>query len=118
MRLGVAPADLLGGVLGGVGTHQRDTAAAEAGAKPVELAAPPELPSQKVIVQHKVPRSVLDVVKGQFEVMNNWLEPLLSASTAQSQDLQKLQNSVQTCLANYYALLQELEDAKSKRTAP
>jgi len=102
--------------LEGIGEAVKE-AGSQTAEKPVEIAAPPELPSQKVIVQHKVPRSVLDVVKGQFEVMNNWMEPLLSASTAQSQDLQKLQNSVQTCLANYYALLQQLEDAKSKRTS-
>jgi len=82
----------------------------------VELTAPTELPPQKVVVQHKVPRSVLDVVKSQFEVMNNWMEPLLSATAAQSQEYQKLQNSVQTCLANYYALLEELEQAKIKHS--
>lgn len=82
----------------------------------LELAAPTELPPQKVVVQHKVPRSVLDVVKSQFEVMNNWMEPLLTASAAQSQEYQKLQNAVQTCLANYYALLEELEQAKIKHS--
>jgi hypothetical protein len=102
--------------LEGIGEAVKE-AAVQSGGKPVEIAAPPKLPSQKVIVQHKVPQSVLDVVKGQFEVMNKWMEPLLSASTAQSQDLKNLHNSVQTCLANYYALLQELEDAKSKRSA-
>jgi hypothetical protein len=48
--------------------------------------------------------------------MNTWMEPLLSATAAQSQEYQKLQSSVQTCLANYYALLEELEQARIKHS--
>jgi hypothetical protein len=91
-------------------------AAEKAPGQRLEIAAPTELPPQKVVVQHKVPRSVLDVVKSQFEVMNTWMEPLLSATAAQTQEYQKLQSSVQTCLANYYALLEELEQARIKHS--
>jgi hypothetical protein len=67
-----------------------------------------------VVVQHRVPREILDVVRSQFEVMNSWLQPLLALSGEQREDMQKLQNSVQTCLANYYALMQDLERAEGK----
>jgi len=33
--------------------------------------------------------------------MNTWLAPLRAASEGQRRDLDKLQNAVQTCLANY-----------------
>jgi len=98
-----------------IGTAVKE-AAEKAPEQRLEIAAPTELPPQKVVVQHKVPRSVLDVVKSQFEVMNNWMEPLLTATHAQNQEYQKLQNSVQTCLANYYALLEELEQARIKHS--
>ncbi len=88
--------------------------AAQRPAEPAVLAAPAELPPQKLIVQHRVPRELLDVVRSQFEVMNTWLEPLLSASQDQRRDLDKLQNAVQTCLANYYGLLQQLETADTR----
>jgi hypothetical protein len=90
-------------------------AAVEASQRQVPLAAPAEpaeLPARKVVVQHRVPREILDVVKSQFDVMNNWLEPLLAVSEGQRKDMQNLQNAVQTCLANYYALLQDLENAR------
>jgi hypothetical protein len=70
--------------------------------------------SQRVVVQHRVPRELLDVVKSQFDVMNTWLEPLLTASEGQRRDLNQLQNAVQTCLANYYSLLQQLESAQGR----
>jgi hypothetical protein len=92
-------------------------AAAEAGSIRQEAAAPAEPPPQKVVVRHSVPRSILDVIKSQFDLMNRWLQPISSAADTQSQELTKLQNSVQTCLANYYALMQELESARDKRDA-
>jgi hypothetical protein len=87
-------------------------AASEASEKHVELSMPVEPPPQKVVVQHRVPREILEVVKSQFEVMNTWLQPLMSVSAEQRTDMQNLQNAVQTCLANYYALMQDLEKAK------
>jgi hypothetical protein len=90
-------------------------AAVEASQRQVSVAAPAEsaeLPARRVVVQHRVPREILDVVKSQFDVMNSWLEPLLAVSEGQRKDMQNLQNSVQTCLANYYALLQDLENAR------
>jgi MoxR-like ATPase len=77
--------------------------------------APAEPPPQNVIVQHSVPRSILDVIKSQFNLMNRWLKPLQVAADSQNQELQKLHNSVQTCLANYYALMQELEQANRQK---
>ena len=42
---------------------------------------------------------------------------LLAAWERQRRDLKQLQNSVQTCLANYYGLLQQLESAEARGTA-
>lgn len=84
----------------------------------IETAAPPALPPQKVIVQHKVPRSILEVLRSQFDVINNWLQPLANSANAHTDDMKRLENSVQTCLANYYALLQELEDARRTGDEP
>jgi len=90
---------------------------AEHRAEPAVLAAPAELPSQRVIVQHRVPRELLDMVKSQFDVMNTWLEPLLAASEGQRRDLNQLQNAVQTCFANYEGLRQQLESAQARGNA-
>jgi hypothetical protein len=76
---------------------------------------PTELPSQKVIVQHKVPRVILDVLHSQFDVINSWLAPLSNATVVQTREMQKLQNSVEACLATYTRLLQDLEGAQTSQ---
>jgi hypothetical protein len=103
----------LSGSLQSIGAAVKE-AVAEAGLQRQQAAAPPEPPPQTVVVQHSVPRSILDVIKSQFELMNRWLEPLSAAGERQGKELEKLHNSVQTCLANYYALMQELETARGK----
>jgi hypothetical protein len=77
-----------------------------------------EMPPQEVLVQHKVPRVVLGVVSAQFELMQRWLQPLLEAGNQQSAEMQKLQASVEKCLANYGALIGELEAAGGKKGGP
>lgn len=81
---------------------------------PADVPASAPSPSQRVVVQHRVPRELLDVVRSQFEVMNTWLAPLLAASEGQRRDLNQLQHAVQTCLANYGGLLQQLESAQAR----
>jgi hypothetical protein len=66
-------------------------------------------------VQYRVPREILKVVEAQFDVVNRWMEPLLAASQDQRTDMSKLQDAIQTLQANYYALLEELENAKPKK---
>jgi hypothetical protein len=103
----------LSGNLQSIGTAVQE-AASEAGQLRQQAATPLEPPPQTVIVRHSVPRSILDVIRSQFELMNRWLHPLTAATDAQGQQLDKLQNAVQTCLANYYALMQELEQARKE----
>ncbi len=99
--------------LDAIGTALKE--AAERRAEPALPAAPPELPPQNVVVQHRVPREVLDVVRSQFQVMSAWLEPLLAASEGQRRDLNQLQGAVQACLADYRTLLEQLEAAQARR---
>jgi hypothetical protein len=84
-------------------------------AKPSDARPAPPLPPQKVIVQHKVPQVVFEVVKAQFELMQSWLAPILAAENMQSTDIQQLQKSIDTCLNSYAALVEELEEAKQQR---
>jgi len=104
----------LSGSLQSIGSAVKE-AAIEAGSLRQQAAVPVEPPPQTVVVRHSVPRSILDVIKSQFELMNRWLQPLSTAADKQGHELEKLQNSVQTCLANYYALMQELEEARENK---
>jgi len=71
---------------------------------------------QTVLVMHKVPRSVLDVLRSQFELMNNWLEPLLKSSHEQSDQMEQLQVSLDEVRGNYESLLKQLSKASKSGT--
>lgn len=83
---------------------------------PVEAKEVP-LPPQKVIVQHKVPRVVLGVVKSQFQLMQDWLGPILEAENEQAGEMQQLRQSVERCLQEYGKMIGELEAAKPPNKA-
>lgn len=80
-------------------------------AKPAEVAPLP----QKVIVQHKVPRVVLSVVKSQFELMQNWLSPIMAAENQQAAEMQQLRHTIEKCLVEYGKMIGELESAKTPK---
>ena len=72
-------------------------------------------PDQKVLVQHKVPRVLADLVKGQFHLMQEWLRPILSESVENGRDLERLHNQLEAMLGQY----QQVEDSfQSTRPAP
>ncbi|MEM9588765.1 MAG: AAA family ATPase, partial [Planctomycetota bacterium] len=58
-------------------------------------------PEQKVFVQHKVPRVLVDLIKGQFHLAQEWLRPILNESIDNGRDLQRLQDQLQSMLKNY-----------------
>ena len=70
-----------------------------------------EIIERKITVQHKVPRTILNVLKSQFELMHNWMVPIFHAQKEQKDDFGKLQNAMNLCLDNYESLLKELESA-------
>ncbi|MCO6456506.1 MAG: DNA repair ATPase [Pirellulaceae bacterium] len=81
------------------------------GAVPVDT----NRPLQRISVMHKVPRSILDVMHSQFELMQSWLQPLLSASQQQQSDIRQLRESLEQCLASYRVLIGDLEGASQRQ---
>jgi hypothetical protein len=75
-------------------------------------------PEQKVYVQHTVPRVMLDLVKGQFHLMQEWMRPLLNEAARNGRDLETLRSEIQGTLAAYHALQQELEEADEEPPNP
>jgi len=63
-----------------------------------QAASPPE---QKVLVQHKVPRVMAELIKGQFHLMQEWMRPLLSESLDNSRDLDHLKQQLETMMRTY-----------------
>ncbi|MGB1927053.1 MAG: AAA family ATPase, partial [Rubripirellula sp.] len=58
-------------------------------------------PQQKVLVQHKVPRVLADLVKGQFHLMQEWMRPLLSEALDNGRDLGELKSQLESMMQNY-----------------
>ena len=72
-------------------------------------------PVQRVAVMHKVPRSILDVMENQFDIMRGWLKPLMDVSQANQEGVSELKSAVEKCLTSYQQLLGELEDSDDIR---
>ena len=79
------------------------------------LAAPPD---QKVYVQHKVPRVLADLVKGQFHLMQEWLRPLLEEAIDNGRDLDQLRVQLESLLANYQQIESTFNAASGKSGSP
>jgi hypothetical protein len=71
-------------------------------------------PAQKIQVAYRVPRVLLDVIKTQFAIMENWLEPIVELSKNSSIDSKKLTQSVDAVLQRYEALIERMSGATRK----
>ncbi len=84
------------------------TDAIASGAKRMEMASK-ELPEQKVIVQHSVPRVMTDLVRSQFQLLYDGLRPVLESSAVNKTQLEQLRIAIEDCLAQYRAMQKEIE---------
>ena len=73
-------------------------------------------PDQKVYVQHKVPRVLADLVKGQFHLMQEWLRPLLSESLENGRELDQLKHQLESMLESYRHVEETFNAAETKST--
>jgi hypothetical protein len=80
----------------------------------VALAKDPSTEMHRLTVQHKVPRSILEVLRNQFELMQHWMAPTLSQSKTQTDELRLLRASIDACVASYAQLVGELESAQQQ----
>ncbi len=58
-------------------------------------------PDQKVVVQHRIPRVMVDLVQGQFHLMQEWLRPILSESIDTSRDVERMRKQLEKLMATY-----------------
>jgi len=73
-------------------------------------------PEQKILVQHKVPRVLADLVKGQFHLMQEWLRPMLEESLDNGRDLGELKSQLEAMLENYQRLEKSFESGIGGRS--
>lgn len=68
-----------------------------------------ELPEQKVIVQHSVPRVMTDLIRSQFQLLYDGLRPVLESSAVNKTQLEQLRTAIEDCLNQYRAMQKEIE---------
>jgi hypothetical protein len=75
-------------------------------------------PEQRFLVQHKVPRVIADLVKGQFHLMQEWMRPLLEESIDTGRDLEQLKQQLETVLQSYQEVEASFQSARVERDKP
>ncbi|QDV25082.1 DNA repair ATPase [Aureliella helgolandensis] len=73
-----------------------------------------QLPDQKVLVQHSVPRVMTDLVRSQFQLLYDGLRPVLESSAMSGKQLEALRTSIDNCLQQYRDLQREIESSHDK----
>ena len=102
-----ASADQLATTLKTTGDHLQRISEHQATAEP---------PDQRVYVQHKVPRVLADLIKGQFHLMQEWLRPILSESIDNGKDLSRLKEQLDLMQKNYQEIESTFDAATGDET--
>ncbi len=71
----------------------------------------------RITVVNRLPRSVLNVMEQQFQLMNGWMKPVLELTAQQRTEMAELRPMIEECLRHYRSLLRKLEEAHD-RDAP
>ncbi len=74
-----------------------------------------QTPTQIKVI-NKVPRAFLDVIEAQFNIMQDWMKPLLKLTDDHSADAQHLKKAIDDTYSRYEKLLQRMEEAARKAT--
>jgi hypothetical protein len=85
-----------------------------AGSEKIEWAGR-QVPEQRVLVQHSVPRVMTDLIQSQFQLLYDGLRPVLEASAGSRNQLEALKRSIDACLQQYQELQGEIEKAQGRQ---
>ncbi|EMI44696.1 DNA repair ATPase [Rhodopirellula sp. SWK7] len=69
---------------------------------------------QKVLVQHKVPRVMAELIKGQFHLMQEWMRPLLNESIDNGRDIDRLLKQLDQMMQTYQQVESTLNSPPEK----
>ena len=64
---------------------------------------------------HRVPKEILAVLTNQFQLMDQWMKPVLESTNQNNTAIKELQGTLESCLGSYSALIAELEESKGRQ---
>ncbi|MCA9118430.1 MAG: hypothetical protein KDA79_25370, partial [Planctomycetaceae bacterium] len=68
----------------------------------------------RITVVNRIPPTLLDVLRQQFELMHSWMEPVFRAVQSQQTEMVGLKRSLDETLASYASLIEKLGVARSR----
>ena len=68
--------------------------------------------SGRITIVNRIPQTVVAVLKQQFRLMNQWLEPIHQASQSQQADMSALRQQIDKCLGLYEKLIERIDAGK------
>ncbi len=85
-------------------------ASAAATPQPHQLPAASRPADQKIQVVTRVPRAFLEVIRTQFDLMQTWMQPLLTLVQSGTNDAQELKQAVDETFSRYQILIKKMEE--------
>jgi MoxR-like ATPase len=73
----------------------------------------PSVGVQRVAVMHKVPKSILSVLENQFQLMNEWMKPIMENQQGNAESMERLRQTVEQCMSSYDGLLNDLNSDRA-----
>ena len=71
---------------------------------------PAEVSPYRVEVVNRIPRVFLSIIREQFRLMQQWMEPLTRATAENRAGYEQLQQQLAEAMAKYDSLIDELTD--------
>jgi hypothetical protein len=115
-------AQVLSGILGirqgldSIGSNLRDAAVA-IGQSQSHMTSPDEV-EQKVIVQHSVPRVMVELIRSQFQLLYEGLRPILEEIASQKGKDDRLLRAIEDCIKRYKEMEEKAEQGRDEDVPP
>ena len=69
---------------------------------------------QQVQFVYRVPKVLMDVIRGQFAVMQGWVEPIMRLTEQSNSESSALRDSMQRAVANYEKLIEDFDGSRNE----
>ncbi|MEZ5942191.1 MAG: DNA repair ATPase [Planctomycetaceae bacterium] len=81
-----------------------------------EPARPRAVQEDQLTIVNRIPKTMMNVLQSQFDLMEGWLKPLTEMTRQQSTDLKDLRPQIEDCLKHYRTLLSKLDEAHDRES--
>ncbi|MCA9046666.1 MAG: AAA family ATPase, partial [Planctomycetaceae bacterium] len=77
---------------------------------------PRAVQEDQLTIVNRIPKTMMNVLQSQFDLMQGWLKPLTEMTRQQSTELRGLRPQIEDCLKHYRMLLSKLDEAHDRES--